>query len=170
MIYFARFPTGAIKIGHTDDLDTRLCGLRCEYQAEPEILHTMEGNRETEETLHEMFAHLRFGKTEQFKPGGDLMNFIGKSLLVEMNPEAVEAMPKATEKRGSRRGGRRKGPALTRSMIETEHVRKAKLIAQARGLTLAEYLTRIVAEAVARDFPKVWREMAKDEDPKGTAK
>jgi hypothetical protein len=61
--------------------------------------------------------------------------------------------------------GRKKGPAMSVVKIETEHARKAKLIAQARGQTLAEYLTKVVAEAVARDFPKVWRDMAKDEGP-----
>lgn len=62
--------------------------------------------------------------------------------------------------------GRKKGPPMSVVKIETEQVRKAKLVAQARGQTLAEYLSRIVAEAVARDFPKVWRDMARDEDPK----
>jgi hypothetical protein len=44
--------------------------------------------------------------------------------------------------------------------IETEVARKAKLIASARGQTLGEYLSRVVGDVVARDFPKVWRQMA----------
>jgi hypothetical protein len=66
--------------------------------------------------------------------------------------------------------GRKKGPPMSVVKIETEPVRKAKLIAAARGQTLAEYLTRVLTEAVARDFPAVWREMAKEDGPKKTAK
>jgi hypothetical protein len=63
--------------------------------------------------------------------------------------------------------GRKKGgPRMSAVKIETEAVRKAKLIAAARGQTLAEYLSKVATEAVARDFPKVWKEMAKEHEPK----
>ncbi len=35
------------------------------------------------------------GRTEQFRPAPELMEFIGRPLLVGVNPDAVEAMPTA---------------------------------------------------------------------------
>ncbi len=66
--------------------------------------------------------------------------------------------------------GRKKGEAMSVVKIATEYVRKAKLIAQARGQTLSEYLSRVVGEAVAKDFPAVWRTMAKQQGEKGGEK
>ncbi len=67
---------------------------------------------------------------------------------------------------GVKHVGRKKGAASSVVKIATEYVRKAKLIAQARGLTLSEYLTRVVGEAVTKDLPAVWRAMAKKEGEK----
>jgi Meiotically up-regulated gene 113 len=93
MIYFAQLPTGAIKIGCSEDVDARLGQLEGHYRQPVALLHTMEGDRETEREIHERFSHLRFGRTEQFRPAVDLMTFIGKPLLVSQNPDAVEAIP-----------------------------------------------------------------------------
>jgi hypothetical protein len=71
---------------------------------------------------------------------------------------------------GVRTMGRKKGASMSVVKIATEYVRKAKLVAQARGQTLSEYLTAIVGVAVDKDFPKVWRDMAKKEGgEKGSA-
>jgi hypothetical protein len=90
MIYFAQLPTGAIKIGFTDGLEARLSGLANHYGTELALLATMPGDRSVEAEIHERFSHLRLGRTEQFRPAADLMAFIGKPLLVDPNPDAVE--------------------------------------------------------------------------------
>lgn len=91
MIYFAQTATGSIKIGTTEDLPSRLERLKDHYGAELALLATMPGDRDREAEIHDQFAHLRFGRTEQFRPGPDLMEFIGKPLLVGINPDMVEA-------------------------------------------------------------------------------
>jgi hypothetical protein len=92
MIYFARLPSGSIKIECTDDVDQRMQSLKFQYGSGLAILHTMPGGQEAEHELHERFAHLRFGRSEQFRAGLDLLEFIGKSLLVNAAPEAVERL------------------------------------------------------------------------------
>lgn len=91
MIYFARLSTGAIKIGFSDNVDRRLGSLKGIYGDELTLLHTMEGDRQTEREIHERFSDLRFGKTEQFRPAAELMEFMGKPLLVSANPDTIEA-------------------------------------------------------------------------------
>lgn len=93
MIYFLQ-PTdgGAIKIGFTEDLDARRRQLERHYGCPLAILATMPGGREEEAEIHERFDELRLGRTEQFRPAPELMEFIGRPLLVGANPEAVEAM------------------------------------------------------------------------------
>ena len=92
MIYFAQLQSGSIKIGVTNNLEQRITSLTTYYRARPTVLCTMEGDIRTEREIHERFSHLRLGKTEQFKPGADLMEFIGRPLLVGQNPDAVEAV------------------------------------------------------------------------------
>jgi hypothetical protein len=91
MIYFAQTPTGSIKIGTTDNLPGRMSQLAGHYGTELVLLTTMPGDKKKERSIHKQFSHLRLGRTEQFRPGSDLMEFIGKPLLVGANPEAVEA-------------------------------------------------------------------------------
>jgi len=91
VIYFAETPTGSIKIGCSDDVEARLQGLASYYGGPVSLLATMPGDREREREIHDRFASLRLGRTEQFRPGPDLMAFIGKPLLVDANPDAVEA-------------------------------------------------------------------------------
>jgi hypothetical protein len=90
MIYFAQLPTGSIKIGCSSDVDGRLRGLESYYGAPLTLLATMEGEREREAEIHGRFAHHRIGRTEQFRPGADLMAFIGQPLLVDANPDAAK--------------------------------------------------------------------------------
>lgn len=94
MIYFAQpVAGGPIKIGTTTNLDARLKQLEYTYKQPLALLATTEGGREREAEIHEHFRHLRFGRTEQFRPAPELMAFIGKPLLVDANPDLVEAMP-----------------------------------------------------------------------------
>jgi hypothetical protein len=66
----------------------------------------MPGGRDEETAIHDRFSHLRLGRTEQFRPASDLMEFIGRPLLVDLNPDAVEVMsgkskPMALQMRGA---------------------------------------------------------------------
>jgi hypothetical protein len=89
MIYFAQTSTGSIKIGTTINLRNRLSALKSYFGNEVLLLATMPGDRAEERRLHEKFAHLRFPGTEQFRPAPDLIEFIGRPLLVCANPDAI---------------------------------------------------------------------------------
>lgn len=93
MIYFMS-PTdgGPVKIGRTDNLDRRREQLETHYGCQLAVLATIEGGKPEEREVHRRFKHLRLGRTEQFRPGADLMAFIGRPLLVGPNPDAVEAI------------------------------------------------------------------------------
>lgn len=100
MIYFLQNVNGGtVKIGFTDNLNARCKQIEAYYGCPLAILATMKGDRETEREIHERFANLRFGRTEQFRPAVDLMAFIGRPLLVGANPDAVEAMPPIPDER-----------------------------------------------------------------------
>lgn len=100
MIYALQAITGGpIKLGTTEDLPRRLAQLEAHYRQPLAVLATFEGGRDEERAIHKRFAHLRYGRTEQFRPAADLMAFLGRPLLVDANPGAVEAMPPKTEGR-----------------------------------------------------------------------
>lgn len=93
MIYFVQpLDGGPVKIGFTDNLPARLKQLEHHYQTPLAVLATMDGDRARETEIHDQFSHLRFGDSEQFRPAPELMEFIGRPLLVGPNPDAVEAM------------------------------------------------------------------------------
>jgi hypothetical protein len=94
MIYFMQ-PSdgGAIKIGYTvNDVDSRRKQLEPYYKQPLAILATIPGGRDKEREIHELFAEHRLGRTEQFRPAPEIMAFIGRPLLVDPNPAAVEMM------------------------------------------------------------------------------
>lgn len=93
MIYFLQsLAGGPVKIGFTEDLDSRVRQLESHYCQSLAILATLPGGRDEERAIHERFSALRIGRTEQFQPGPDLMAFIGRPLFVSANPDTVEAM------------------------------------------------------------------------------
>lgn len=90
---------GPVKIGHSVDVDARRKQLEAHYGTPLAVLATMPGDLDTEAEVHARFEHLRYERTkkrgkrpEQFRPERDLMEFIGRPLLVATNPETVEAM------------------------------------------------------------------------------
>lgn len=93
MIYFLQpIDGGPVKIGTTENVEARHKQLEATYGQPLALLATMPGGRGEETAIHARFGHLRFGRSEQFRPSLDLMEFLGRPLLVGANPEAVEAM------------------------------------------------------------------------------
>lgn len=93
MIYFMQpVDGGPVKIGCTENLQARHRQLEAEYGLSLVVLATLDGGRDEERALHVRFSHLRFGKTEQFRPGPELFEFIGRPILVGANPTAVEVI------------------------------------------------------------------------------
>jgi len=93
MIYFARFDTGSIKIGFSKKPLLRSHELRYAFGTKVEILATEEGDRSREKELHERFADLRIGRMEQFRPGPDLIAYIGADLSYATDYQSVQAQP-----------------------------------------------------------------------------
>jgi hypothetical protein len=62
-------------------------------QTELILLATVPWDRVVESEIHQQFSHLRLGRSEQFRPGADLLDFIGRPLLVNPDPDAIEATP-----------------------------------------------------------------------------
>jgi hypothetical protein len=82
MIYFAQGADGGpIKIGTTENLPQRIRTLEGHYSRSLVVLATLDGGRDEERQIHEKFAHLRMGKTEQFRPEPELVEFIGAPLV-----------------------------------------------------------------------------------------
>lgn len=99
MIYFAQ-PTegGPIKIGCSNDAPARLRQFEAHYRCPLSVLATMEGGRDEEAEIHARFASLRLGRTEQFRPAPELIEFMNRPLLVDPNPDAIVAMDGHTRK------------------------------------------------------------------------
>jgi hypothetical protein len=98
MVYFIQAVGGGpIKIGFTDDIDQRIAGLRSHYGREFVLLRVIEGDRRDEEALHSRFGHLRFGRTEQFRPESDLLAFIDRPLFAS-NVPGIEEMSTARKR------------------------------------------------------------------------
>src|SRR5262249_31347549 len=94
LVYFAQLESGAIQIGCTEALDSRMRGLESMYGGPVEVLGTIPGDRQVERLLHQRFRHLRLLPFEQFRPTRELTRFIGRllgrKLRVRPNPQAVK--------------------------------------------------------------------------------
>lgn len=140
MIYFLQPVSGGpIKIGFTDqDVEVRRKQLEAVYGQPLSVLGTMLGGRQVETDMHERFAHLRLGRTEQFRPAADLMAFIGRPLLVDPNPDTVEAM-----------SPRRKGTKIRVSEEFAEAIAKAAFM---RNMKVEEFLDTILLQVIEEDY------------------
>lgn len=149
MIYFLQpVDGGPVKIGFTDHLGVRHKQLEAHYGRPLALLATMEGGRSTEAEIHGRFAHLRFGRTEQFRPGPDLMAFINRPLLVDANPDVVEAMKSVRPRPPA-------DPSLITVRFDRALVSRLKMIATDKNVSLAEYISEIIRPTVERDWGKL---------------
>lgn len=93
MIYFMQATGGGpVKIGYAKDIEVRRKFLESHYRKSLAVLATLPGGRAEEKAIHDRFRDLRIGQTEQFRPAKGLMDFIDRPLLVDQNPDVVEAM------------------------------------------------------------------------------
>ena len=115
----------------------RLSDLADHYGEKLALLATMPGDRSVEAEIHERFSHLRLGKTEQFQPAADLMAFIGKPLLVDISPDAVEAH--AVVRRPVRL-----------ELSEADHERLEN-VAEVKGVNKASYARMAVLDRIRAD-------------------
>jgi len=72
VVYYVRL-NDRIKIGYTVNLKARLIGLRV---SQDHVLATEPGGRKLEAIRHRQFAHLRYGRWEEFEPVDELMEHI----------------------------------------------------------------------------------------------
>lgn len=128
---------GPIKIGHSKDVEKRQAQLEARYGRPLVVVHIIEGDRGTEQAIHQKFARLRIRQTEQFRVGRDLIEFIGKPLTTRMS-------------------GRRMCPKkvnLTVSLPDGLHAR-IKRIADRECNSVATFIRAAVAEKLERMEPK----------------
>jgi hypothetical protein len=145
VIYFVQLESGSIKIGFTDNLEQRLSGLSRHYGSPVSLLAAIPGGLERESEIHDRFAHLRFGRTEQFRPALDLLDFIGKPLLVGPNPETVELQL----------------PAIGIVRIRKDVLEEARTVAALRRIDVSDYLSGLLKPLVSRDLKAERRKIAK---------
>lgn len=136
-----------MKIGCSRDVEQRRRQLEKHYGKSLALLRVMEGDRATEREIHERFDHLRLrkagrkGEREQFRPAPELMEWIGRPLLVGANPDAVEMM----------------GQDLSAVKIDRGLASRARMIATDKGIDMAEYLSGILRATIERDWAKLIR-------------
>lgn len=141
-VYFAQdLNGGPIKIGHSIDVSARIKTLESHYGRPLALLATRPGGKDEERAVHERFAHLRLidsgrqgRQPEQFRPAAELMEFIGRPLLVSPNPDAIEAMP-----------GLHKQVKIE---FPPEELRKIRNIARSRGMALTTFIRVTVLEKI----------------------
>lgn len=145
MIYFMQTELGApIKIGYTQNLDARKRALELHYGVPLNVLDVREGGKQEEREWHEQFAHLRLGRTEQFKPAADLLAAIGQPLLVDVNLDAVEAMPV------------RRWAGLATVKIHDDVFDLARIVAAySKGMTVTDLLSGILKPALEKMHAEV---------------
>lgn len=133
MIYFLQpIDGGPVKIGTTENLESRRRKLEADFRTPLALLATMPGGRKEEREIHERFSHLRFPGTEQFRPASDLMAFIGRPLLVGANSDAIEAIEQ-TEK-------------PVRLDLSPQHHERLETEAKKLGLSMASCARMIVIQ------------------------
>jgi hypothetical protein len=136
LIYFATTPTGSIKIGESEDVDSRLWSLQRHYNGPVELLATIPGGPDEEREIHRQFAHHRFGRSEQFRPASELTEFIGCKVVAD--PSAVRIC----------------GRDDVVVKLDRGVAAQARYVADSRNIPLAEYLTEITRGVVRRDFDR----------------
>jgi hypothetical protein len=100
LIYFLQPDGGGpIKIGYSDDVERRHREVEVHYGCPFTILATIEGDLIRERQIHFRFARHRFGNTEQFRPGAEILEFLGRPALDPAFVAAVEPLAEPERRR-----------------------------------------------------------------------
>jgi hypothetical protein len=145
VIYFVMLDSGAIKIGFTEQLQKRLWTLKSVYKSKVVLLATLPGDKGEEKEIQERFDHLRLGMTEQFNPGADLMNFIGRPELTPENLIRVKPQPKTGYKSYPR-------SQFLAAMCKPETKHQAQTLARIWGPVRAVPTSFVIEESIRRVY------------------
>jgi hypothetical protein len=153
LIYFiANRDRSGIKIGTTIRLSERLKQLAAEHGEGLEVLAVVDGSYETEKGIHRRFSHLRI-VNEWFEPGDDLVGFIVSE--------------------GREWDGRDEVPLAalgTPYRFSSEAIRWARIASGYTGESMAEYVSRVVAERAREDADRLHADATKKEAEKPAAR
>lgn len=150
MIYFAQLETGSIKIGTSENVDARIRQLEGHYGAPVALLATIPGGPKEERQLHERFSAFRLGRTEQFRPVREILEFIGLPVLVSQNPDAVEVLEPANGDSKPIKIGMDAYAVLMR-------------LAGMRGMSLAECVSELVVRHGGKEVKEEARKILKED-------
>lgn len=91
MIYFIQLgDDGPIKIGKAKDVSTRFYQLQCAHPETLTLLCVIEGDKDKEDELHDLFLNLKI-RGEWFSPESELLNYI-QSLVPFSGPSKKETI------------------------------------------------------------------------------
>jgi hypothetical protein len=138
MVYFMRVRRDhdpRIKIGYAEDVKARAASVEYEIGERVEILGVMPGMKAEETALHRRFASTRIDRTEFFRPSPELTDFID----TQTTPIEEYLRDRRTVKIAADR--RQHG--------------MMKLIAEARGVPVADVLKELLAEPLEAAFAKL---------------
>lgn len=128
-VYFMQAADGGpVKIGTSCDVEKRQRELEFHYGRKLLVLATQEGGRAEEVEIHARFSHLQIGRKEQFRPGPDLMEYIGKVSLAVAEPETVAAMPSVKSVSSVVLKGSPEYAAWLEGVHEKTHIPKMEII------------------------------------------
>ena len=146
MIYFARTPSGPIKIGTSEDVLTRLGQLRYEHGGDLALLAVTPGGRKEESLIHKHFSHLRLGLRELFRPDPALLAFIEEPFLPSAG--SVAMLPRAQVR------------------LDPELVRMAKMIAVDERTDVGTLLEELLEGPIARRYQALVKRLGEKEGSK----
>lgn len=150
MIYFMQpVDGGPIKIGYSQNVEARHKQLENLYKKTLVVLAVMDGDYEEEQEWHERFSHLRFGRTEQFRPSLELLEAIGNPEITSINSDTVEVIPSHYE------------GAVVR--IDSDIVSRAKYIASINGISMSKFLSDYLRPMVERKFDEAGKALFEKE-------
>jgi hypothetical protein len=129
---------GPIKIGSTRNIKERHRKLQSRYGQTLEILAVFDGGLSEEREIQEKFSHLRLGRTEQFRPGADLMAFLGRPMLGGEDLGVAQAMPSANNKR-----------TVIIKISVADH-RELRIEAAKEGVSMAMFARKLVEAGLAK--------------------
>jgi hypothetical protein len=155
VIYFARVgDDGPIKIGRTVDLKARMSQHHYDYGIALRVLGVMPGADIEERAIHRRFSKWRLnhwptaGRVELFEAVAEILDFIASECV---DPGCIHETPQ-----------RKNVPVR----LSDEAIKWARIASGYTGESMAEYVSRIVAEHAKVDADRLHAEITKQFKPK----